>query len=125
MTSVALLVNPTAGKGRAARVVADVVERLRARGIDVAILVGSDVEHAKSLTRTAIDDGVDAVVALGGDGWVHLVPTRVAGPPPPRGITPAGTGNDLANHLDLPTKDPVAAATVIADRLESGGARPM
>src|SRR3954467_13553748 len=125
MTSVALLVNPTAGKGRAARVVADVVERLRARGIDVAILVGSDVEHAKSLTRTAIDDGVDAVVALGGDGMVHLVLNVVASTPTPLGIIPAGTGNDLANHLGLPTKDQAAAAAVIAVRLESGAPRPM
>src|SRR3954453_24131001 len=113
MTSVALLVNPTAGKGRAARGGADVVERLRDRGIDVAILVGSDVEHAKSLTRTAIDDGVDAVVALGGDGMVHLVLNLVAGPTPPFGIIPAGTANHLPNHLGLPTKAPVAAATVI------------
>jgi diacylglycerol kinase (ATP) len=125
VTSVALLVNPTAGKGRAARVVADVVERLRDRGIDVAILVGSDVEHAKALTRTAIDDGVDAVVALGGDGMVHLVLNLVAGSATPLGIVPAGTGNDLASHLDLPTKDPVAAAGIIADRLESGRPRPM
>src|SRR3954466_8997689 len=125
MTSVALLVNPTAGKGRAARVAAGGVERPRDRGIDVPLPGGSDVEHAKSLTRTAIDDGVDAVVALGGDGMVHLVLNMVAGTPTPLGIIPAGTGNDLANHLDLPTKDPVAAATVIADRLESGDARPM
>src|SRR3954466_5158469 len=124
MTSIALLVNPTAGKGRAARVVAGVVECLRSRGIDVAILVGSDVEHAKSLARTAIDDGVDAVVALGGDGMVHLVLNVVAGTPTPLGIIPAGTGNDLANHLGLPTKDPVAAAGVIADQLLAGG-RPM
>ena len=80
MTSVALLVNPTAGKGRAARVVAGVVERLRVRGIDVAILIGSDVEHAKSLARTAIDDGVDAVVArLQSDGveMIGSTPDRI------------------------------------------------
>jgi diacylglycerol kinase (ATP) len=125
VTSVALLVNPTAGKGRAARAVADVVDTLRGRGIDVAILIGTDVEHAKSLSRTAIDNGVDAVVALGGDGMVHLVLNLVAGTSTPLGIIPAGTGNDLANHLGLPTKDPVAAAALIADRLESGSPRPM
>ena len=125
MTAVALLVNPTAGKGRAASVVAKVVERLRAGGADVAILVGRDVEHAKELARTAIDDGVDGVVALGGDGMVHLALNVVAGTPTPLGIVPAGTGNDLASSLGLPTKDPVAAAGVIADRLADGGPRPM
>ena len=125
MSSVALLVNPTAGKGRAAGVVASVVERLRAGGADVAILVGRDVEHAKTLARTAIDDGVDAVVALGGDGMVHLALNVVAGTTTPLGIVPAGTGNDLANHLGLPTKDPVAAAGLIADKLAAGATRPM
>jgi diacylglycerol kinase (ATP) len=125
MSAVALLVNPTAGKGRAAGVVAAVVERLRASGADVAILVGRDVEHAKMLARTAIDDGVDALVALGGDGMVHLALNVVAGTSTPLGIIPAGTGNDLANHLELPTKDPIAAAGVIADRLAADGAWPM
>jgi diacylglycerol kinase (ATP) len=125
MTSVALLVNPTAGKGRAVGIVADVVERLRAGRADVAILIGRDVEHAKTLARTAIEDGVDAVVALGGDGMVHLALNVVAGTSTPLGIVPAGTGNDLAHHLGLPTKDPVAAAGVIADKLNGGAQRPM
>jgi diacylglycerol kinase (ATP) len=125
MSSVALLVNPTAGKGRAVGIVAGVVERLRAGGADVAILIGRDVEHAKTLARTAIDDGADAVVALGGDGMVHLALNVVAGTSTPLGIVPAGTGNDLANHLGLPTKDPVAAAGVIADNLNAGARRAM
>jgi len=125
MSNVALLVNPTAGKGRAANVVAKVTERLRQGGANVAILVGRDVEDAKSLARQAIDDGVDALVALGGDGMVHLALNIVAGTKTPLGIVPAGTGNDLAATLGLPTKDPVAAAGVIADLLSTTGPRPM
>ena len=125
MSNVALLVNPTAGKGRAANVVAKVTERLRQGGASVAILVGRDVEDAKSLARQAIDDGVDALVALGGDGMVHLALNIVAGTKTPLGIVPAGTGNDLAATLGLPTKDPVAAAGIIADLLSTTGPRPM
>jgi diacylglycerol kinase (ATP) len=123
--NIALLVNPTAGKGRAARVVADVTGRLRQGDANVAILVGTDAAHAQALARQAVDDGVDAVVALGGDGMVHLALNVVAGTATPLGIIPAGTGNDLANTLRLPTKDPVAAAALIVDRLAGGGARPM
>jgi diacylglycerol kinase (ATP) len=125
MTNLALLVNPTAGKGRAAGVVAAVTERLRANGANVAILVGRDVEDAKALARQAIADGVDALVALGGDGMVHLALNVVAATPTPLGIIPAGTGNDLASTLRLPTKDPVAAAEVVTSRLAGGGPRPM
>src|SRR3954453_8405868 len=125
MTSLALLVNPTAGKGRAAGLVARVTDRLREGGADVAILVGRDAEHAQGLARQAVEDGVDGLVALGGDGMVHLALNVVAGTATPLGIIPAGTGNDLATTLGLPTKDPVAAAGVLLDRLNGPGARPM
>jgi len=124
MTNLALLVNPTAGKGRAAKVVGAVTEKLRAAGSNVAILVGKDANDAQALARQAVADGVDAVVALGGDGMVHLALNVVAGTGTPLGIIPAGTGNDLANTLGLPSKDPVAAAAVLAGKLATGG-RPM
>jgi len=123
--NIALIVNPTAGKGRAASTVARVTERLRTGGANVAILVGRDAEDASALARQAVSDGVDALVALGGDGMVHLALNVVAGTSTPLGIVPAGTGNDLAVTLGLPAKDPVAAAGVIADKLAAGGARPM
>jgi diacylglycerol kinase (ATP) len=123
--NVALLVNPTAGKGRAAGTVARVTERLREGGANVAILVGRDAEDASALARQAVGDGVDALVALGGDGMAHLALNVVAGSQTPLGIIPAGTGNDLAATLGLPTKDQVAAAGLIADRLAAGAARPM
>src|SRR3954469_8832590 len=123
--NIALLVNPTAGKGRAAKVAADVTERMRQGGANVAILVGTDAAHAQALARQAVDDGVDAVVALGGDGMVHLALNVVAGTTTPLGIIAAGTGNDLANTLGLPTKNPVAAAGLVAERLRTGGAWAM
>src|SRR3954453_19451539 len=123
--NIALLVNPTAGKGRAARVGADVTERMRQGGANVAILVGTDAAHAQALARQAVDDGVDAVAALGGDGMVPLALNVVAGTSTPLGIIPAGTGNDLANTLRLPAKNPVAAAGVVIDRLSGGGPRAM
>jgi diacylglycerol kinase (ATP) len=55
----------------------------------------------------------------------NLALNAVAGTDTPLGIVPAGTGNDLANSLKLPIKEPLAATGVIADRLMSGGAWPM
>ncbi len=122
---VALLVNPTAGKGRATRVVASVASRLTEAGANVSILIGHDAADAVALARRAVADGVDAVVALGGDGMAHLALNAVAGTDTPLGIVPAGTGNDLAATLKLPVKDPVAATAIIADRLMNHGAWPM
>jgi len=58
---------------------------------------------------------VDALVALGGDGMVHLALQAVAGTSTALGIVAQGTGNDLANHLGLPVRSPVKAADVVAD----------
>jgi diacylglycerol kinase (ATP) len=118
--TIALLVNPTAGKGRAANVVAAVSGRLRESGANVSILIGRDATEALALGRKAVADGIDAVVALGGDGMASLALNAVAGTATPLGIVPAGTGNDLAKSLQLPLKDPVAAAGVVADRLAHG-----
>jgi diacylglycerol kinase (ATP) len=122
---IALLVNPTAGKGRATKVVASVAGRLRESGANVNILIGHDANDALAIAQKAVADGVDAVVALGGDGMAHLALNAVAGTTTPLGIVPAGTGNDLASSLKLPTKDPVAATAIIADRLMNRTAWPM
>jgi diacylglycerol kinase (ATP) len=118
---VALIVNPMAGKGRAAKVVAGVARRLRESGANVAILVGRNVSETVELGRKAAASGVDAVVALGGDGTAHLALNAVAGSDTPLGIIPTGTGNDLANSLGLP-KDPIAAADVVIDRIAADSA---
>jgi diacylglycerol kinase (ATP) len=109
---IALLVNPTSGKGRGAAVRSAVEERLRAGGAHVRSVVGTDAEHAKDLAHSAVAEGVDAVVALGGDGMVHLALQAVAGTDTPLGIVPAGTGNDLATCLGIPA-DPVSAAELV------------
>ena len=106
------MVNPTAGKGRAARCIDPVAERLRAAGNEVRQIAGASAEESLDLTRAAVADGVDAVVALGGDGMAHLALQAVAGTATPLGLIPAGTGNDLANTLGLPD-DPMRATDVV------------
>jgi diacylglycerol kinase (ATP) len=109
---IALLVNPTSGKGRAARVCGPVAARLRAGGADVQEIVGADADDAESRARASVADGVDVLVALGGDGIVHTAIQAVAGTGVPLGIVGAGTGNDLARELHIPT-DPLTAADLV------------
>jgi diacylglycerol kinase (ATP) len=110
---IALLTNPTAGKGRGAKARAAVVEKLRSGGLTVRDLSGRDADEALDLARAAVADGVEALVVLGGDGMVHLGVQAVADTPTPLGIIPVGTGNDVARYFDLPRKDPVAAAEAV------------
>ena len=110
----ALLTNPTAGKGRGNRTAAMALPRLLAAGYDVRSLAGRSPEEALDLARQCVADGIEALVVCGGDGMVHLGAQAVTGTETPLGIIPAGTGNDVARYLDLPRSDPALAADVVA-----------
>ncbi|WP_246856049.1 diacylglycerol kinase [Nocardioides xinjiangensis] len=114
---IALLTNPTAGRGRGARHRDVALARLRESGFVVRNLQGRDADEAADLARGCVADGVEALVVCGGDGLVHLGAQAVAGSGIPLGVIPAGTGNDAARYLGLPRTDPAAAADrVVASR---------
>jgi diacylglycerol kinase (ATP) len=110
---IALLTNPTSGKGKGARARDAALGRLRDSGFGVRDLAGRDADEALDLAREAVADGVEALVVCGGDGMVHLGAQAVATTGIPLGIIPAGTGNDVARYFDLPRKDFVAAADLV------------
>jgi diacylglycerol kinase (ATP) len=115
ISRVTLLTNPASGHGNAPHAAEKAVERLQQRGVDVVSIVGSDAEHARRLLHAAVEQGTDALVVAGGDGVISDALQALACTDIPLGIIPAGTGNDHAREFGLPTKDPVAAADVIAD----------
>jgi diacylglycerol kinase (ATP) len=110
---VALLVNPTSGKGRGAAAAVTAAARLRSGGADVTVVRGRDAAEAAELAAKEVATGTDALVTVGGDGMVHLGVNAVAGTPTRLGIVAAGTGNDLASALGLPVRNPVGAADVV------------
>ncbi|HET7195210.1 MAG TPA: diacylglycerol kinase [Nocardioides sp.] len=107
---IALLTNPTAGKGRGAQARDAALPRLREAGFVVRNLEGRDADEALDLARQCVSDGVESLVVCGGDGMVHIGAQAVATTETHLGIIPAGTGNDVARYFDIPRKDPVAAA---------------
>lgn len=114
---IALLTNPTSGKGKGARARDAALQRFAEAGVPVRSLQGRDAAEALDLAREVVADGVGTLVIAGGDGMAHLGAQAVAGTGTTLGIIPAGTGNDVARYLDLPRTDPRAAAErVLAGR---------
>ncbi len=103
-----LIVHPTAGGGRGARVLPEVVSALRSGGADVASEFTKSIEHAEELVGRAAEQGRVAV-ALGGDGLAG----RVAGGCVRHGVLfaalPGGRGNDFVRGLGVSTEPLVAA----------------
>ncbi|MDW3847994.1 sphingosine kinase [Micromonospora sp. BRA006-A] len=121
---VAVLANPTAGRGRHRGLLPGVLERLAGAGRPVELLRARTPEEAEAACHAAVAGGAGALVAVGGDGTVHRAMQAVAGTDVPFGPVPAGTGNDFAVETGFPA-DPTAAVEVITAALSTGRSRPV
>jgi diacylglycerol kinase (ATP) len=111
-----VIVNPTAGGGRAARLLPWLRELLAVRD-DVELFVTRRPGDAERRAAES-EGGTDRVVAVGGDGTVQEVVNGLLSggvATAELGIVPVGTGNDLARSLGLP-RDPGAAWRVAMGR---------
>ena len=58
--------------------------------------------HATEIAEQAAKDGVDIVVAVGGDGTINETARALTHTQTALGIIPCGSGNGLARHLHIP-----------------------
>jgi len=112
---IALVVNPTSGRGLGARVAPVVRASLESAGLAVSEFSSTSAEDVGRISAEVIASGADGVALVGGDGTIHLAAQVLAGSGLPFGVIPAGTGNDFARALGVPLKDPAAAAARIVE----------
>lgn len=98
-----LVVNPTSGGGKGAKVATAVRHELEILKLGYRELVGSSGESAQALLREAINrGGIDAVIVVGGDGMINHVLQILANTEIPLLPIAAGTGNDFVRTLGIP-----------------------
>lgn len=110
---VLIVVNPTAGRGRAGRVWPAVAAELDRCGIEYEPHFTTGPKDATSAARSAAGRGYGAVVAAGGDGTLTEVVNGLVGSGCAFGVLPMGSGNDFARTAGV-ALDPVAAARQLA-----------
>ncbi|MEW1953549.1 YegS/Rv2252/BmrU family lipid kinase [Terrabacter sp. NPDC080008] len=110
---VALIVNPTAGKGAGRVIGGQAAQLLRQAGHEVVDVSGRDYAQARARAREVVRDGVDVVAVVGGDGMVHLGVNLCGGTSTRLAVVGAGTGNDFARNLELPVRDARAAVALL------------
>lgn len=99
------------------------VESLRGAGHTVNGRLTFERRDARGFARDAAAEGVDLVVACGGDGTVNEVvnglqdflraPGQSQHPAPRLGIVPLGTGNDFAGAYGIPEEPEDALAVAV------------
>lgn len=112
MSTVLLVANP-ASSGFSRPLHRRVVAAL-GRSLDVEAVWPSSAEHARELTGKAVADGIDMVVAMGGDGIIHHVAQSIVGSSTKLGVVPCGTANVVARQVGIPVRA-VSAARMLAD----------
>ena len=108
-----VLVNPSAGGGRALERLPLALAELERLGAPHRVVHTEGLEHARAEARAAAEAG-ETVAALGGDGMLGAVAAVVCRGPSALAILPGGRGNDLARVLGIPT-DPAAAARIAVE----------
>ena len=118
----ALVINPVAGQGKGATVGTYVAGYLNSRGIKYEIIIGrSGIDQADSLQRF-LDRNPDCsgVIAVGGDGLLHLVLQKITPAQVPLALIPAGTGNDFVRTLGWSPGDvDTILQTVLSEKPQS------
>jgi diacylglycerol kinase (ATP) len=89
--------------------IARIAVLLGSGGRSVEVVETLSAQSAGEQARQGVEEGYDTILVCGGDGTVFNVIQGVAGTEIPVGILPFGTGNVLAQNLDLP-RNPVEAA---------------
>jgi diacylglycerol kinase (ATP) len=103
-----MIVNPASDNGRTARRWPGIARAAAGRGLDLDVRATEAAGHASELTRTALREGADLIVAVGGDGTVSEVangffdgddPIR---PEAELAVVPRGSGCDFVKTFGIP-----------------------
>src|SRR6266542_2999879 len=97
--AVVVVANPTAGRGKGARLIPKVDALLRSLGVSHTLRICEGADDPERLAKVAASDGTEIVAALGGDGHVGACANGLFGTESALAVIPAGTGNDFARHI--------------------------
>ena len=96
------VVNPFSGIGKQHRLAEAAESFLDKRHFDFEIQETEGPGHGFQIAREGTIKGLDAVIAVGGDGSVNEIGSALINTPTALGIIPAGSGNGVARSFNIP-----------------------
>ena len=122
-----LILNPTAGSSSMASQDSkeetaeqhenSIITALRTHDIEPEVWYTTPDDPGSGLAKKAAVEGVDVVIAAGGDGTIHAVASGLIGTKSTLGIIAMGTMNNLAHSLSIP--DTIEGACAIIAKGET------
>lgn len=96
------IINPISGVFSKDRVISSIEANIDRTKFDYTIEFTERAGHAVEICNRKIEEGVQIIVAVGGDGSVNEIARTLMQKNVCLGIIPAGSGNGLAHHLKIP-----------------------
>jgi len=93
-----VILNPAARSEKASRL----LERIRELSGGAPVRLTSEAGDASRIAAEAVRDGVEVIIAAGGDGTLNEVVNGIGNAPVRLGILPVGTMNVFATELGIP-----------------------
>lgn len=109
-----IIINPLSGGGTATQSLPGIKALLSRRGIEYRIEKSEKYGDTKKLARKAVEEGLDGIVVLGGDGTFFEIANGIGESGLEVIFAPCGTGNDFIRCFGLP-KDTVEAVAAQLD----------
>lgn len=115
---ITFIINPKSGTQSKEQILKMLDERLDKEKYVSEAVYTQYAGHATVITAQKVDEGVHAVVAIGGDGTINEIARSLVHTETALGIIPCGSGNGLARHLQIPMDVKRAIDILNGDRVE-------
>lgn len=112
-----LIVNPAAG-GVNDKKTEEITSFFERRATSISLDYTNKPHEATNLAKAASEQNYDAIVAVGGDGTVNEVLNGIADSSTTLGIIPAGSSNDFAKEIGIPSETNKACQNIIENSIK-------
>lgn len=113
MRNVTLLLNESAGAAKDKSLREEILKSLGRNGTRVDLQTVNQGASISDITKLAVKNGAEVVIAGGGDGTVNAVASALIDSEAALGVLPLGTLNHFAKDLNIPL-EPAGAAEIIS-----------
>ena len=118
-SNILFIINPISGGKQKQKIPALIDAYLDRSKFNANFSFTSYIGHAAEIAEEAANKNFDIIVAVGGDGTINEIASKVVGQQKILGIIPFGSGNGLARALNIPLNAKKAIKVINALKIET------